>query len=365
MQRAKNVQYPVISPSSTEGNVCVRLTFPFRHLHHTFTIAVSRALYDGARTSGKTARVPARTGDAWLAGYYTAFTTDPALVPFYQTILAKLRKIRSSQNYDDDSYLELIAAFVQSIPYDTEKVASINRAPRFPVETVVDKKGICSDKSLLLAGLLAHEGYAVAVLHFSAENHLAVGIPVQDGYDFRGCGCAVIESTALGYVGDAEGVFPTGDGQTRKLASRPKVFFVGHGSKRYGSISQVARILATRSALLEKLAEDGPFTQQIRSKESSVSLIKEELSVSRNKIEMLEENTKKLAEDTEGFAVAYTEYREAIMCHNKRVALLAEEIQRYNQLVDEYNRLAAALAYLQHNRLDRPQTFARIQNLRI
>ncbi|HJK84921.1 MAG TPA: hypothetical protein O0X13_04220, partial [Methanocorpusculum sp.] len=136
-------------------------------------------------------------------------------------------------------------------------------------------------------------------------------------------------------------------------------------SKRYGSISQVARILATRSALLEKLAEDGPFTQQIRSKESSVSLIKEELSVSRNKIEMLEENTKKLAEDTEGFAVAYTEYREAIMCHNKRVALLAEEIQRYNQLVDEYNRLAAALAYLQHNRLDRPQTFARIQNLRI
>ena len=63
----------------------------------------------------------------------------------------------------------------------------------------------------------------------------------------------------------------TGDGQTRKLASRPKVFFVGHGSKRYGSISQVARILATRSALLEKLAEDGPFTQQIRSKESSVS----------------------------------------------------------------------------------------------
>ena len=77
---------------------------------------------------------------------------------------------------------------------------------------------------------------------------------MQDGYDFRGCGCAVIESTALGYVGDAEGVFLTGDGQTRKLASRPKVFFVGHGSKRYGSISQVARILATRSALLEKLA---------------------------------------------------------------------------------------------------------------
>lgn len=365
MRRAKNVQYPAIISGSVAGEITVRLTFPFRHLNHSFTIAVPRALYEGARSSGKTARVPAGIGDAWLAGYYTAFTSDPALVPFYRILLSELRNIRSSQNYDDDAYLELIAAFVQSIPYDTEKVAAIDRAPRFPVETVVDGRGICSDKSLLLAGLLAHEGYAAAVLHFTPENHLAVGIPVPDGYDFRGCGCAVIESTALGYVGDAEGTFPSGDGRVRTLASRPKVFFVGHGSKRYGSIAEVSRILSVRSALREKLAEDGSFVREIRSKEATISRIREELSASRTRIEVLEAETAELSKDAGEFAAAYAVYKKAVEDHNAGVVLLAGKIRRYNQLVDEYNRLAEALAFLQHNRLDRPAVFARIRYLRI
>lgn len=365
MRRAKNVQYPAIVPGSATGEVTVRLTFPFRHLHHSFTIEVPRVLYEGARSSGKTARVPAGIGDAWLAGYYAAFTSDPALVPFYRILLSKLRKIRTSQNYDDDAYLELITAFVQSIPYDTEKVAAIDRAPRFPVETVVDGKGICSDKSLLLAGLLAHEGYAVAVLHFSPENHLAVGIPVPDGYDFHGCRCAVIESTALGYVGDAEGTFPAGNGEVRTLASRPKVFFVGHGSKRYGSIAEVSRILLVRSALRKKLAEESSFVQDIRSKEETISRSREELSASRNRLGALEAETAKLSDDAEAFAAAYAVYRKAVECHNAEVALLAKKIECYNQLADEYNRFAEALAFLQHNRLDRPAVFARIRNLQI
>jgi len=188
---------------------------------------------------------------------------------------------------------------------------------------------------------------------------------VPDGYDFRGCGCAVIESTALGYVGDAGGTFPAGDGGVRTLASRPKVFFVGHGSKRYGSIAEVSRILSVRSALREKLAEDGSFVGEIRSAEETISRSKAELSASRTRLEELEAETAKLSEDAEAFAAAYAVYRKAVECHNAGVALLAKRIQRYNQFVDEYNRLAAVLAFLQHNRLDRPAVFARIRNLRI
>ena len=365
MRRARNVIYPSLTPADTAGEIMVRIAFPFRHLNHSFTIAVPRSLYEGARSSGKEARVPAGTGDAWLAGYYAAFTSDPALVSLYRVLLAELRKIRSSQNYDDDAYLELIAAFVQSIPYDTEKVASIDHAPRFPVETVVDGKGICSDVSLLLAGLLAHEGYAVAVLHFSQENHLAVGIPVPAGYDFRGCGCAVIEATALGYVGDAEGTFPAGDGSVRTLASRPKVFFVGHGSKRYGSIAEVARILAVRAVLREKLAEDGEFVQEIRNREEEVQHRKEELAESRRMLDEREAEIAGVSADAEAFAATYAGYRKAVDIHNGNVAQFAKQVQRYNQLADEYNRLAAVLLFIQHNRLDRPAVFARVRNLQV
>ncbi len=363
MRRAKNVIYPSITPVETAGEILVRITFPFRHLNHSFTIPVSASLYEGAKSSGKSARVPAGIGDAWLAGYYAAFAEDPALVPFYRTVLCGMRKIRSVQNYDDDDYLEMLAAFVQSIPYDVDKVASIDRAPRFPVETVVDNRGICSDKSLLLAGLLSHEGYAVAVLQFSAENHLAVGIPVPDGSDFRGCGCAVIESTAISYVGDSLGEFPAGDGTIRVLASRPKVFFIGHGSKRYGSIAEISRILTVRSALKEKLAETGDLVRMIKSQEERITREKEDLSASREILRTLEAKTAKLAKDSEQFTAAYADYKEMIARHNTGVASLAKQIERYNATVDEYNRLAAVAGFIQHNRLDRKAVSARIRNL--
>ncbi|MDV0443014.1 transglutaminase-like domain-containing protein [Methanorbis rubei] len=365
MRPAKNVIYPSITPIETSGDKSVRITFPFRHLNHSFTISVPSSLYEGAKSSGKSARVPTGIGDAWLAGYYAAFVEDPSLVSFYRTLLSGMRKIRSAQNYDDDDYLEMLAAFVQSIPYDTEKVASIDRAPRFPVETVVDAHGICSDKSLLLAGLLSHEGYAVAVLQFTAENHVAVGIPVPNGYDFRGCGCAVIESTAISYVGDAEGEFPAGDGSMRTLASRPKVFFVGHGSKRYGSIAEISRILAVRSVLKEKLSEAGDLVVMIKTQEEKITREKEALASSRDALTTLEAETAKLSSDAGQFATKYASYKEAVASHNAGVANLAKQIERYNAVVDEYNRLAAVAGFIQHNRLDRRSVSAKIQNLQL
>lgn len=363
IRRAKNVVYPSITCSDATGEISVSIAFPFRHLNHSITIPVSRSLYLGAKASGKTALVPAGIGDAWLAGYYAAFAEDPALVPFYQTLLSRLRKIRFAQNYDDDTYLEMLTAFVQSIPYDTEKPASIDRAPRFPVETLVDGRGICSDKSLLLAGILSHEGYAVSLLQFSAENHLTVGIPVPDGYAYRGCGHAVIESTAISYVGDASGEF-FGHTSAQTLTSRPKVFPLGHGSKRYGSIAQTAHILTVRGALREKLAADGDLVRTISRKETLISAKKAELAASREDLSRNETEAAAVSADPELFSCRYAEYKTALDRHNAEVMGLAKQIERYNAEVDEYNRLAAAAEFIQHNRLDRPAVVERIRNLR-
>lgn len=354
-RRAKNVVYPSIIPAAdAAGEISVGITSPFRHLNHSITIPVSRSLYLGAKASGKSALVPAGIGDAWLAGYYAAFAGDPALVPFYQTLLSRLRKIRFAQNYDDDSYLEMLTAFVQSIPYDTEKPASIDRAPRFPVETIVDGRGICSDKSLLLAGILSHEGYAVSLLQFFAENHLTVGIPVSDGYAYRGCGHAVIESTAISYVGDASGEF-FGQTAAQTLTSRPKVFPLGHGSKRYGSAAQTARILAVRGALREKLAADGDLVRDISRKETRISAKKADLAASREDLSRKETEAAAVSADPELFSCRYAEYKKALDRHNAEVVELAKQIERYNADVGEYNRLPAAAEFIQQIGLTAPR----------
>ena len=365
--RERSVTYPSITSldksdglARDSGDISVRISFPFRHLNHSCTISVPRSLYLAAVQSGKSALVPAGMGDAWLAGYYSAFAEDPRLQPVYTALLAKLRQIRSEQNLTSDEYLEMLAAYVQSLPYDAEKLAAKNRAPRFPVETIVDGTGICSDTSLLLAGLLAHEGYAVAVLQFTPENHVAVGIPVPAGCDYAKTGYAVIETTVISYIGDTSGEFAPG----RRITSRPKVFPIGHGSRRYGSIAEIRHILTTLDQLTEKTASDGPLVGEILRQEKMITAEKHQIADRRARIQETEQEIHCLqSSGSNGFLPAYRAYKEEIDSYNLAVLELGEKIARYNTLVDEFNRLAGEANFIRQNRLDRRSVTARIRNL--
>lgn len=118
-----------------------------------------------------------------------------------------------------------------------------------------------------------------------------------------------------------------------------------------------------RSVLQEKLAEDGMLVRMVRDTAEGIAVHKAELSVSRGELEGLEAAATACSGDAEAFTLAYASYREALGVHNTNVTEFARNIQRYNQLVDEYNRLAAVFSFIQHNRLDRRMVFARIRNL--
>lgn len=339
----KYVTYPLIVPTEKSEMIQVKIAFPYRHLNYSFTIEVPLSLYEGAKLSGKSARVPAGIQDAWLAGYYKAFALDPSQTKVYQTLLSQFRRIRNERNLNSDEYLELLTAYVQSLPYDAEKLSSIEIAPRFPVETIVDGTGICSDKSLLLAGLLSHEGYAVSLLQFGKENHLTVGLPAPDGYDFAGCGQAVVETTAISYIGHPAGEYAD-------TTSRPKVFPIGHGTKRYDCIREVAKILAALSSLNEKISEDGTLTLEIVRLHEKLLRLKEELTKSRDELPILLENGKT------------GEYESLRKIHNKNVERLKKMLDSYNRLIVEYQELAGLAEFIQHNRLDRPAVSLKLRS---
>ncbi|MDO5843960.1 MAG: hypothetical protein Q4Q53_02290 [Methanocorpusculum sp.] len=322
-----NAEFPKITPSQSKGSVSANISFPFRHLNYSFTINVPLSLYTGAKNSSKTAMIPERIGDIWLLKYYQSFALDKNLTEFYSELLKPFRKIRFENNLDDDEYLELITAYVQSIPYDTEKVASIDKAPRFPVETAVDGTGICSDKSVLLAGLLSHEGYAVSILHFAKENHAAVGIKVADGYDFMSCGYAFIETTVISFIGTSESKYAV-------CRTRPKVFKIGHGTKTYGAISETVKILKKLSALEEKISPESDAVNEIFRLKDKIEAEKSEIVSSKKDIDLCAD-------------------AEKIKIHNKKVLRLQKDMIRYNELVEDYNACAKLAAFISHNRLDR------------
>jgi hypothetical protein len=104
-------------------------------------------------------------------------------------------KARSS-NPDDQARIAI--SFVQMIPYDSEtgdNRKNISGKLHMPYAVVYDDKGICQDKSWLLAYLLRKLGYEVVILKFIPEGHDAIGIKVTQKYGYNNSDYAFIETT--------------------------------------------------------------------------------------------------------------------------------------------------------------------------
>ncbi len=224
---------------SYTGTLTAEYTFPFKDSSVTLVISVPASTYHGAGNTGSK-NIPYTK--ILTLEYYNNIINDPLQEEMYAQILDQTDNFRSSWDLTDDEYVELLATFVQSIPYTTIEVY------RYPVETVIDKFGDCDDKSRLLAGLLTRAGYDAVLLVFEEESHAVVGIKTTDttAYPDTG-GYAILETTSLSYVTD--GSFTFEDGTSLKIT--PVVITAGKGTKTYNAGYQVNAILAYR----EKAAE--------------------------------------------------------------------------------------------------------------
>lgn len=141
----------------------------------------------------------------------------------------ELRRIRAELGLDDDDYVDLIARFVQSIPYGVP-----DTRVHLPVEVIAAGDGVCDDKSVLLAALLLHEGYDTAIWTFDAQAHAAVGVKCSGPGTF-GSGYALVETTRIAFVGDVTGSL----GSRASWRRSPQLVRLG-GSRRYGADHEAA-----------------------------------------------------------------------------------------------------------------------------
>lgn len=172
--------------------------------------------------------------DGWAQERYVAHLVQAQVEsPFIHHLAAEFKRLRREQLLDDDAYVELIARAVQALPYGT-----VQGDVGLPIETVAYGDGICTEKSLLLASLLVHEGYETVMWVFESQHHVAVGIAC-DGTGFQDSGYAFIETTGEAYVGQANGEY-RGVGPTNRP---PQTIALG-GELSYRSGRQVEYILS-------------------------------------------------------------------------------------------------------------------------
>jgi len=144
----------------------------------------------------------------------------------------EFRRIRDVRGLSDDEYLELLTSAVQQIPY---KRASAGL--QLPAEILTSGVGICTDKSVLLASLLAHEGYDTAVLIFRAPSHVALGV-ASDGALFQETRYAFLETTAPRFIGQTAPEYRAAG----PVARAPQIIPLG-GWRSYNSGEEVDAIL--------------------------------------------------------------------------------------------------------------------------
>ena len=134
--------------------------------------------------------------DNWKQSYFQMFLQHPADAAPLAALRSEIGRIAGANS--GEVWLRAAIDFVQTaIAYDHDKAFNlVGSKIAYPSETLLDKHGVCADKTILLAALLQKSGYGIGIFNFDRANHMALGLLVPDGYGNFGSSYAMVETTA-------------------------------------------------------------------------------------------------------------------------------------------------------------------------
>ena len=220
-----------VSEVSTSGRtIPAGWTFRFVQSQCSVSVVVDEAELVAAQSLDTRAVFNSK---GWLrAACVTDLVRAQARSAVIEGLAREFRRIRDARGLSDDEYLELITSAVQQIPYRRASTGL-----QLPAEILTSGVGICTDKSVLLASLLAHEGYDTAVLVFRAPSHVALGV-ASDGALFQRTRYAFLETTTPQFIGQTAPEYRAAG----PVARAPQIIPLG-GWRSYDSGEEVDAIL--------------------------------------------------------------------------------------------------------------------------
>ncbi len=114
---------------------------------------------------------------------YSVYVTHPYDDAYLATIIEKFNIIAITNSLTEAEKINLVIAFVQSLPYTVDSVTTgFDEYPRYPAETLIDDGGDCEDTSILTAALLHAMNYDVILIN--PPEHMAVGVNIPGSYGY-------------------------------------------------------------------------------------------------------------------------------------------------------------------------------------
>jgi len=327
----ESIKVPHITLTSAQSSPIVAThSFPFEQAVVTITLPVDTALYNGAKSTDKSVAIRGNVSErVWVSDSYRAMINDSAQNGFYNDLTGEFSRMKQEQHLTDDEYAEMVMVYVQSLTYVTKP----DNPAKYPVETAVDQAGDCDDKSLLLAGLLAHEGYKVALLVFDPESHMAMGIGSLDSL-YKNTGYAYIETTNFSFAGIPPDSLQGGV----VLRSDPLVIPIGSGTRVYSSGKETAYINDAVTQADKKSAE---LTMQIESLNTELTAKKAQISELETQMQQLKSTGNTAA------------YNAKVSTHNTLVSEYKAHLSTYRELVSRYETYSSLHNYVLDHAYDR------------
>jgi len=155
---------------------------------------------------------------------------------YQESELQRLASLIKTKASDRENQAKIAINLVQRIPYDDAAYNGGRATDRYPYQVLYENKGVCGEKTRLLAFLLRDIGYGSALMYFSKEQHAALGLKCPQEYSYKGTGYCFIETTSPAVPTYDQGPYPV----FGKLSSSPEVLKLSDGDS-YDDIGQEYR----------------------------------------------------------------------------------------------------------------------------
>lgn len=242
--QTKSIDFQIpIAPKNYETGLSSRsFAYVLRGKSSTLTVNLYSGVYDEISSAERPSTCTRYNYDTSpctseeIRQYYLKYLDEPDQKKYLDNLVKSIES--ATPNKDDQARIAI--SLVQQIPYDYNKFYRLSSSTsagfektRYPYEVLYDGKGVCSEKSALLAYLLRGLGYGVVLFEFQTENHMAVGVKSSDQYAFRNTGYAFVEAAAPSIPTDDQADY-VGAG---KLISSPNILAISDGAS-FNSISE-------------------------------------------------------------------------------------------------------------------------------
>lgn len=272
----------------------------------------------------------------------------------------KIRTLGEEKKLNENQIVEFISTFVQTIPYDQNKLdrrtsgmESITEKITYPYEVLYDNTGVCQDKSYLAYALLKELGYGTSIFLFPnpEDNHMAVGVKCPLEFSNYNSGYCFVETTSLG---NKIGMIPELIPKSRVATSNVQINTIesnGAEDAAYQPLGNVEILNKVDGKEYTGIINTINTQKELERLKNSIAVYKRNLKVQKTDIDNQEVDLAKMEKRLNNYKQdgEYEKYNNLVPEFNTALSKVQKTIKEYNKMISASNTLITTYQNISKN----------------